>query len=128
MAECNTWQGMLTTQNVHHVAGMLDRLLRGKAYTFVSANETDGFEPTVRLHQRLRAWPAITTYESASHAGFYVRDSSEVWGVSTELVDGKFDREYKHPYLSFKPGSVAITHRAPAGNKLFWVIAVEGEI
>ena len=127
------WHGMLTVKNIERVADLLRQLLNEKRYTFVAANECFDFRPEVRTNQKLEpstAGDPISVYhdkDQGQFACFSVRDSYGVWGCSTNLQEESYDHEFKNPYFVFERNKVNITHRAPAGNKLYWVAAIERE-
>ncbi|MFA6437280.1 MAG: hypothetical protein WC242_03885 [Candidatus Paceibacterota bacterium] len=125
---------MLTILNIDDVANLLQQLLTGKRYAFVAANEDRGFKPEVRTGQRLESdradKPSITVYRDDpgnTFAGFNVSDTDGVWGCSTSLREDEYDPTFKNPYIIFENDKVTIIHCAQAGNKLYWVIAVEPE-
>jgi hypothetical protein len=124
------WYGMLTINNIEQVADLLRQLLSGKRYAFVSSNELFSFKPEVRTNQELKPSDPINVYydkDGKRFAGFNVYDSYGVWGCSTSLQEEQYDHEFKNPYFVFNLDKVTITHRAPAGHKLYWVVVVEGD-
>ena len=130
MREMNLgWAGMLTIENVEKVAELFRELLQGKRYTFVSANEFFGFKPEVRTRQRLafqKSDPIQAFKEKdGKSAGIMVHAPFGVWSIHTNLAKNQHDPEFKNPYLAFDWNRVTITHRAPGGNKLYWVVALE---
>ncbi|MBD3244967.1 MAG: hypothetical protein GF335_03165 [Candidatus Moranbacteria bacterium] len=129
------WYGVLTIENLQQVADLLLQLLDGKRYTFVAANEFFRFKPEVRTGQTLShkgatTGKAINVYydekeNPPKHAGFNVGDTYGVWGCSTNLATDEYDNEFNNPYFVFEYNKVTITHRAPAGHLLYWVVAIE---
>ncbi len=126
-----SWRGMLTVENVQQVADLLHKLLDGKCYTFITANEFFQFKPEVQTKQHfLSNEGAVGVYYDEEntppkYAGFNVNDTRGVWSCSTNSTDIRKDPEFKNPYLFFENDRVTITHRAPAGNLLYWVIVAE---
>lgn len=124
------WYGNLTIDNIEQVVGLLRKLLAGKKYTFVSVNEYFGYKPEVRTGQEIEPQKATNKdafsfwYDKDNapplYAGFNVVDTHGVWGLSTSATE--------QPYLRFEWNKVAIEHKAPAGHKMFWVVAVEGDL
>jgi len=126
------WYGMLTVENIEDVCKLLEKMLVGKTYTFVASNEFHRFEPDVRTSQKMMPGSSgkpITFWygDNKEYASFNVCDSYGVWGCSTHLKEDKYDGEFNNPYFVFEWYKVTITHRAPAGHLLYWVIAVERE-
>jgi len=124
----NTSFGMLTIANAETVAQMLRDLLENTEYVFVSSIESR--EPRVRVGQRLDDHNAITVRydELRKYASVYVNDTYGLWGMSTVLLDDeKYDPAFNNPYVSFKDGGVTITHRAPCGDKICWVVKPLGD-
>lgn len=125
------WHGMLTVKNVQQVADLLFKLLDGKYYTFIAANEFFQFRPEVKTRQYLSNHKeSISAYcdkknTPPKHAGFNVDDISGVWGCSTNLTEDKKDPKFKNPYIVFEHDRVIITHRTPARDLLYWVIVTE---
>jgi len=127
----NRSYGMLTKGNIEDFVAVLREMLTGKRYTFVACNESRHFEPEVRTSQRLENGTNGTPF-SVHHydgwASFGVCDTYGVWGCTTTWDDPKmYDADFKNPYFVFDYNKVTITHRAPAGHLLYWVVAVERE-
>jgi hypothetical protein len=125
----HNFAGTLTTQNIEEVAEKIEATLTGKTYTFVSANEIFGFEPRVRVNQRLKEEDALHVWEDEGcppkYKGFHFGDSYGVWGLSTSQQENGFDTEYNAPYVVIKWNTITIKHRAPAGHLLYWVIRLQ---
>lgn len=137
------WYGMLTIDNINEVVGQIKEVIDGKKYTFVAVNmygnEQDPgrlvSQIDVRTSQEARHDKAkngetfIVWFDEANNppqfAGFNVCDTYGVWGLSTRTNSANYDYEFKNPYLSIDRNKVSISHRAPAGRILYWVIAVE---
>ena len=119
------WSGKLTVHNIEDVADRIWRVIEGKPYTFVANNEAHGgLRPEVRVAQqasKIRTWYE----EEKKFGGFHVDDSYGVWGCSTNAQDDAYEPAGENPYIEITDTRIEIRHRAPAGHKLYWVIAVE---
>ena len=120
-----TWHGMLTIDNCKKVANMILDVLKNKKYVFVEADEIYNYKPEVRVNQKLDAKDALATWETEKYAGFHFRDSYRVWGLSTNLKEQKYDNKFNNPYVVIDHDTISMTHRAPFGNKLYWIIKVQ---
>ena len=132
------WYGTMTVQNVQEVADLILEVLDGKRYSFASFNEFVK-RLDVRTGQRLNhdgaaSGCAVATYfdketDPPAFGGFHVGDTYGNWGTSTNArADGYFyDPEHNAPYIVIEHNQVKITRRAPAGQMLYWVAAVEHE-
>ena len=123
------WHGMLTLENIDQVATLLGQLLAGKKYTFVTANEHSDFKPDVRTNQTLLDTISVTRDKKGEKwsARFVVTDSYGMWYCSTNLEEQQYDGEFNNPHFTFKSDQVTITHRGPAGFKIYWVIAIQDD-
>lgn len=121
------WHGMLTTQNIERVCNLLFQLLDGRTYTFVDSNDLFPDKQEVYTSQRLSSGEAIFIrhHDEDGSASFHVCDTYGVWGCETNLGEDVYDPTFKNPYFVFEGGRVTITHRAPEGYLLRWVITVE---
>lgn len=122
------WFGYLTTVNIEQVAGLLRQLLEGKKFTSVHSNEGCGFRPEVRTGQTLKTAknePAITVYHHEAVAALTLRDSYGVWSCQTTLTEDVEKEECRDPYFEFERNKVTIIDWAPAGWKIYHVLAVE---
>lgn len=128
------WYGMLTIKNIEQVTDLLRQLLENKRYTFVIAYDASGCKPEVRTSQRLM--PGSTTSgnaisihidENGRYADFNVHDTYGLWGAMTHLIEDEYDKDFNNPYIVFEWNKVTITHRAPSGQKLYWIAAVEDD-
>jgi hypothetical protein len=119
------WIGNLTIENVNEVADRLKELLIGKIYTFVSCNELDRFKPNVKTGQKLEDNNPIRVWKGDYSTGIHVNDSYGVWGFNTVLHEGEKNENLKVPYIIFEGNQIRIEHRAPGGNILYWVVALE---
>lgn len=133
------WFGTQTIENTPLIAKRLEHMLAGKKYTFASTN--DGFQPDsrigfeVRPDQKLKngtSGTPLSTWvdeeqDPPRFAGFNFCDTYGVWGISTSAVNDKYDHTFKAPYWVFEYNQARVTHRAPAGHLLVWVIAVQGD-
>jgi hypothetical protein len=117
------WDGMLTIDNIENVVKLLEKLLTGKKYTFVTSNEFFRYEPEVRASQRKSG--KINFWKEKDYAGFNVADTYGVWGCSTNAKIEQYDHTFQNPYFVFEWNKVKIIHRAPVGHLLYWLIAVE---
>lgn len=126
------WHGTLTVHNIADVVTRLHRLLDGKRYVWVATNEIFGpaARPEVRF-ERLAPEKSsngdsiVTHFEDPDHKGFTVVDTYGIWGLWTSSKDEHDYNDYKDPYIVFGCNRVTIEHRAPAGHRLTWVIAVD---
>lgn len=124
LATRSHWYGYLTVENAEAVADRIRLLIGdGQRYTWVATNEESGLRPQVRTSQVARE-----IHVEDGHV--WVNDSYGLWGILT----GAADREAAQRLpvdsndlvrLHFAPDSLEIQHRAPAGVRLFWVIALE---
>lgn len=122
------WCGKLTVENIEQVVGLFRKLLENRRYTFVAINQSYR-RPDVRTGQQLDPRKAkgeevfsIWFDDKSSppaFAGFNAVDTYGVWGLSTSAND--------QPYISFEWNKVTIEHKAPAGNELICVLAIEPE-
>ena len=125
------WSGFLTLDNLDAVAGRLRALIGdGQPFTWVARNE------------RLRSFPEVRTAQVASKievtrrsdadgalGSITVVDSYQVWGLTTEAPDEQATRgcepAFGLPRLTFTRDQLQIEGRAPAGHRLYWVVAPE---
>jgi hypothetical protein len=130
------WFGTMTIENTDQIVARLRRMLEGKKYTFVAANEFFRYKPEVRTGQRLdpkgcKGGDALMLFSddvNGKFKGFSVGDIHGVWGCTTTATNEHKHDNYNNPYFHFEwDHTVTITHRAPAGHLLYWVVAVEGE-
>lgn len=130
------WHGTLTVDKVQEVADLILKTLDGKRYTFATFNEW-GHRLEVRTGQELNhkgstSGCAVSTYfdketDPPRFGGFHVGDTYGVWGTLTSVrAEGYYyDPQFNAPYIVITWDQVQITHRAPAGQMLYWVAAVE---
>lgn len=118
------WFGTLAIDNCEEVANMIYELLKDKTYTFVSANEYFGYKPEVRTNQKLHG-DNPKTWVRSEDAGFNFEDAYSVWGLSTSQKEAGYDPKFNAPYIVIEYSKITITHKAPSGNKLYWVIAIQ---
>jgi hypothetical protein len=123
----------LCLSNIEETAFRIEKMLTGKRYTFVAANEFFRFEPEVRTGQRLTDKnPMHFWFDEENtppkYGGFNFNDSYGVWGLSTSQEGEQYDPKFDAPYLVFEWGhKLTMTLRAPAGHLIYWVIAVEDD-
>jgi len=118
------WSGKLTVHNIEDVAARIWRVIEGKLYTFVANSECDGLRPEVYVTQQaseIRTW----SDNEKKNSGFYIYDSYGSWGCSTNAQDDAAEPGEENPYIEISDIRIDIRHRAAAGHKLYWVIAVE---
>lgn len=135
------WSGYLTRANIVGVADRIRRLLTGKRYVFVAANEFGMLirgrierGPDVRIEQ-LSGEDPVTLSVKEERAWLSVHDTYGVWGMDTEakdraavseiLAEGN-ERSYP-PYIVFNHDRVEVRHHAPAGHVLVWTAVVCGD-
>ena len=122
-------------QNIQAVAKRLEAMLKDKRYTFVSTTDAHGPDrpPDVRTGQRLTPentvdGKAVSFHDHGSYGSVTINDSYGLMSFSAIPKEQERQR-YDIPWLSFGRregcGQFTITHRAPAGHLLHWVIAVE---
>ena len=135
----NNWYGDVTLENIDQVAKMMLDVLKDKKYTFVAigmGGTDDGqgrlyTRPDVRTSLELKNGnngSPLHTYrdeEKGQYAGFNFGDTYGVWGISTSAHDGDSNFEKNNPYVVIEWGKIYIEHRAPAGHRLYWIIATE---
>lgn len=127
------WYGYLTLENGEAVAERLHSMIGGgQRYTWVAANELFGYLPEVRTSQIAEAVRYSTSdLEDGRHmAHITIPDSYGVWGLDTTAPDEDAARNgdtHDQVYVSFSYRKLEISHYAPAGHRLYWVIALEDE-
>jgi hypothetical protein len=150
------WHGYLTLENFDAVAERIKAMLTGVRYTWVACNSgLRDYFPEVRTGQQMDklTLSGRKTYEDGPHAHLSVCDSYGVWGLSTSIADDKAayrrrdeawaaageearasgtweDKRLTWVKIDrgrYDAGRIEITHYAPAGYRLYWVIAVEPE-
>lgn len=123
------WWGCLTIENAEALKDRIERMLKGRLYTFVARN--DGFLaqcPEVRTSQKMRE--AHVSCDDLAHVS--VSDSYGSWGILSQIKSraeglrlSADERRTKGAYVVIRHDRIEIEHSAPAGHALFWVIAVE---
>lgn len=122
------WSGTLCLENIDGVAGRLRALLSDKRFTVVVSSELRGYKPEVATALRLKPGERFSVYSGeTSHKGFNFSDTRQVWMLSTTQKKAAYDGAFNAPYLEFNDLGVTITLRAPNGQKLYWVFAIEPE-
>lgn len=139
------WYGMLTIDNINEVVTQIKEVIDGKKYTFVAVNMYGNENNPGRLvsdvdvrtsqevrHDKAKNGQTFTVWfdDESPHprfAGFNVSDSYGVWGLSTRTNSHDYDYEFKNPYIVIDHDKISISHRAPAGHILYWIIAVEAQ-
>jgi len=122
----------LCLENLEEVAQLILEELEGKTYTFVAANEFFKYKPDVRTNQRLKDEPFSLYFDDNNDppqfGGFHFSDSYGVWGLSTSQQEPDYDPSFDNPHVAIEwDGTITMTHRAPAGNKIYWVISPQRE-
>lgn len=124
------WSGYLTLANLDAVADRLrDMIGDGQPYTWIACNEGLGeYRPEVRTGQTVRE--IKTDPPGTEHRTITVHDSYGLWWISTDVEDraAAHDLEpgFHRAYLDITRTYVRIQTSAPAGHRLWWVVAIEG--
>jgi hypothetical protein len=126
--------GTMTVHNAPQIAARLAQMLAGRTYTWVDCNEGIGaYEPRVRVHQKADSVKLIqgTYSDGTPYASVMVHDTYGVWSITSIVTETGYyhDPDFHAPYVSFASRGegvgVTITHRAPAGYKLYWHVTME---
>ena len=118
MNKNDNWYGTLSKENVEDVATRIERLLKGKKYTFVAVNEFFSYCPETRVHETLNH---VTVHRYDELGWVIVSDSYGVWSFTYNN-----DTPRENPYIVIEYGNhMLITHHAPSGKRLYWEITVE---
>lgn len=131
LASDRDWYGYLTLENAEAVADRIRSMIGdGQRYTWVAANEIFGYKPEIRTGQVAKRIEFVSEKlsDGRSWAHLLVRDAYGTWGISTTAADQAaahaMDKK-DATFLRFEYGRLTIEHYAPAGNHLWWAIAVE---
>jgi hypothetical protein len=134
ITESFSWYGTMTTWNAAAIADRLRQLLAGKRYTFVAINGGCPYSPDVRTRQILRGGRGLRLDGDAQNICLHLSegcanivgcDSYGVWSFSSTTTDMHSFNEYRQPYCTFNDREFRVTHRAPCGDILVWVFALE---
>jgi hypothetical protein len=128
------WSGYLALDNAHAVADRIKSMIgSGQRYTWVAVNEYFGHKPEVRTSQvatKVDFENDLQHEDGSPWAHLTVVDTYGIWGLSTDAADeaaaaeaAKRDRTV----LTFERRKVTIELYAPAGNHMWWVVALEDE-
>lgn len=146
LAEAYQWEGFLTRENADAVAKRIKSMIcNGQAYTFVEVEEFHQYRPEVqtgvkahRVEVHSGVYPSGPEYcELILHdmrgmsflASTAVADRREATMVS---YGGTEDSEKSHAYRSLskikiEEDQIRIEQYNPAGQRMYWVIALEGK-
>ncbi len=146
------WAGYLTLENAPQVKEAIHRFFGGRRLTFVTETRLsfddcdmamvtrrllDGSYPMPMLNvytgqqlDWLDGEPALRLHLGENHAHIVIPLTSCSTGFSTNLRSR--ERPVDHDpqdlvYLTFEWSQLRVEHRAPGGNKLVWVYALERE-
>ena len=134
------WFGYLTTANYQAVTERIDRMLRGKKYTWVASlspalagKKAYHHRPEVRTGQRFESIKGkLLTGDHAPIGHITVSDSYGVWGIDSTFAsqaDAHAGKPERRTYLHFQRDRwgdrLEIEHYAISGNHLWWVVSVE---
>jgi len=120
--------GTLNLENIEEFANEIYETLKGKKYTFASANELFNYKVDVHNGQQLKddtSGSPLSFWKTENYAGFNFSDSYGVWGASTSRKESGYDPEYNSPYISIEWHTITITQRSGAGYLLQWTISLE---
>lgn len=139
------WNGFLTLENSQAVATRLAALLEGRRFTYVSVNEgRRHWYPEVKTGQELAG--EVTHSAAGDCHDIHLRFSGWHSWLSARVEDegtarqrnvdaagpaGPANRdEWLHDkklvYLRIRSDRVEVERYAPGGNRLYWVLVVEG--
>lgn len=131
------WSGDLTIENAPAVAERIRALIgSGQRYTWVAVNEYFGDRPEVRTGQVAKEVRQDVSgpYDDGERcAHIIVSDTYGSWGLHTGAASTTHARQMRDAderdwvLLEFTCNKIVMQHHAPAGNRLFWVVAVEDE-
>ncbi|MFA5359002.1 MAG: hypothetical protein WC310_04270 [Patescibacteria group bacterium] len=124
------WKEEMTPANVEKIGAMLRQLLRNKTYVFVFCSEIIDYKPLVTVGLRLAGGDAgikCFAYPEKNLASISIADTGGVF--TCQLVQNLEDKiTFKKPVFHFERNQVTVTHRAPSGNLIYWVIAVQPDM
>ncbi|MFV2172269.1 hypothetical protein ACFHW2_12210 [Actinomadura sp. LOL_016] len=127
------WSGFLTLANLDAVADRIRSMIGGgRPYTWIACNEGLGnYRPEVRTGQAARTIDVCRIDRAGGpHGDIQVHDSYGLWWICTDAQDqaAAHGREpsFELAYLDITRTYVRIATKAPAGYRLWWVVAVEG--
>ena len=125
------WYGNLTTENAEEVGKLFVRLLGdgkdGKYHTAIAALPQafakGDADCSMSVHSSLKLFEkdGVKVSVEDGRAHLTIHNTYGLWMLDT---DGRSDAG-RTPYISFDGNKVTIKHRAPAGNLLVWMFAVE---
>lgn len=134
--------GYLNPDNIDGFAQWMRSVLlpngEPKPYTWVAVNEFFGYKPEVRVNQYVtpestRDGEGVKIYDG-DLPGFSVADTYGVWDIHVserDRIKGYNNPEPKfatYVEAEYRNGwNVTFRHRAPAGYRLFWTIAMQEE-
>lgn len=125
-----SWSGHLTLESFDLVVDRLRRMIGdGQPYTWVAVNEGRRYKPEVRTGQKASKIHANRKPldDGKPWAHFFVADTYGSWGLHTRESDSEVrdlpTRE--QVYLDFERDQLTISHHAPVGSRLYWVVALE---
>lgn len=128
------WSGYFAIENAEAVAERIRSMIGdGQRYTFVVANEYFAYRPEVRTSEVARDLRVSVDAEPNEHGRRYAHIGvvdSWSWGLLTEAeteAAARDGRERDQVRVTFGRRQLAIEHFAPAGNRLFWTVALEDE-
>jgi len=117
----------VTVKDIPEVASLIHEVLDGHKYVFVAVNEGFGYRPEVHTDQECRKVSYWQNFESDIYAGLNVCDTYGVWGFSTTQIEG-YDATYQNPFVTIEHRKIEITHRAPCGYLLRWLIQIQEDV
>lgn len=129
-ANCD-WFGYLTLENLEAVATRLRAMFGpGQPYTFVTVNELFNYRPETRTDQvasKIETW--TEEGDSPGFGGITINDTYGVWGLhaaaSNQASARKLPGTTNQAFLEFSRNQIKVTHRTPAGDRLYWTAAVQ---
>lgn len=129
-------RGMLTIQNVTEVAGVIEKMLRGKKFTAITMNELFGWREERIQGERLAGIcgspPKVEVISRSYNAHLIIHSTYGMFPIKTETNDEKYDGDFRNPYVIIEgneenPTQITIFHRTDAGDRLIWRFEVEEE-
>lgn len=126
------WYGVLTLENLDAVADRIRSMIGdGQPYSWTDVNEGLGWRPYLRTSQVAEKIDVTRSDldDGRTLGHITVCDTYGVWGIDTLFADQEAARGKKERDLTFvsfeRRGQLRITHYAPAGWLMYWLIAPE---
>jgi hypothetical protein len=127
------FDGWLAHDTADQIASAMRSTLEGQLYTFVTVNEGFGYRPEVRTNLHLREPITARVVDEAKLVFVRFNDQDYVCSIDSRaetevkayaLPDDSLDKVR----ITVYEREIRIEHRAPAGWRLLWTLAVTGPI